>query len=260
MRRGAFPWSMALGVLVTLTCSACGKVAGPQEGAAREVDAGHDVGMVPVDASTPKSDAVAHADAVARADAAARDAALDATTRPADADTPHDTGSAIDTLAPPDTGTPFDTGGPAMCVPSCQTDTDCQASCPAAAGAVQCCDANTSVCFESASATCPDETQPDVCNDPCTTDSQCQTLCTPPTGLVMCCDTASSACIPSTACPAQPADSCGGEGLGGGFPCNWEVMPDIACASACGDASVGSSYCCFGGSGACYLSPTAACP
>ena len=41
------------------------------------------------------------------------------------------------------------------CVPSCKLDSDCQNSCPALAGGVQCCDTKSGACFGSKTAACP---------------------------------------------------------------------------------------------------------
>ncbi len=78
-----------------------------------------------------------------------------------------DTGSTFQdtgTVNTPDTGTvgtpdvvqpTGDSGG--MCPSTCTTDSECQAQCPAQAGALNCCDTVTSACFTSASSTCPDQ-------------------------------------------------------------------------------------------------------
>jgi hypothetical protein len=80
-----------------------------------------------------------------------------------------DTGSTfIDTgtVGTPDTGTvgtpdvvqpTGDGGGGGVCPSTCTTDSECQAQCPAQAGALNCCDTVTSACFTSASSTCPDQ-------------------------------------------------------------------------------------------------------
>jgi len=41
------------------------------------------------------------------------------------------------------------------CAPSCASDSDCAATCPASGGATPCCDLATKTCYNSASATCP---------------------------------------------------------------------------------------------------------
>jgi hypothetical protein len=46
------------------------------------------------------------------------------------------------------------------CAPSCATDADCQNSCPALAGGVQCCDTKAKTCFGSKTAACPTTTTP----------------------------------------------------------------------------------------------------
>ncbi len=43
-----------------------------------------------------------------------------------------------------------------MCPSSCTTDAQCQATCPAAPGALNCCDTVTNACFTSAASVCPD--------------------------------------------------------------------------------------------------------
>ena len=53
------------------------------------------------------------------------------------------------------TGSSTGTGGSA-CPSSCTTDSECQATCPASPGALNCCDAVTMACFTSASTVCPD--------------------------------------------------------------------------------------------------------
>ena len=68
-----------------------------------------------------------------------------------------DTGS----TGTPDTGivtTKDGSGGGGVCVSSCTTNTECQSSCPAIAGALNCCDAVTMACFQSAATACPGET------------------------------------------------------------------------------------------------------
>jgi hypothetical protein len=52
------------------------------------------------------------------------------------------------------------------CAPSCATDADCQTSCPALAGGVQCCDTKAKTCFGSKTSACPVTTQPDAGADP----------------------------------------------------------------------------------------------
>jgi hypothetical protein len=83
-----------------------------------------------------------------------------------------DTGTATgDTgtyIPPADTGTGTPTGdtgtisvdgptGTGQCTPNCKTDSDCQSSCPAVAGALNCCDTSSGVCFTSSEAMCPDQ-------------------------------------------------------------------------------------------------------
>lgn len=41
------------------------------------------------------------------------------------------------------------------CAPSCKTDADCQNSCPALAGGIQCCDTKAGACFGSKTSACP---------------------------------------------------------------------------------------------------------
>jgi hypothetical protein len=49
------------------------------------------------------------------------------------------------------------------CAPGCKTDSDCQSSCPAISGGVQCCDTKSGACFGSKTSACPapTPTQPD---------------------------------------------------------------------------------------------------
>jgi hypothetical protein len=145
------------------------------------------------------------------------------------------------------------------CVTSCQSDRECQSTCPG--GSLSCCDTPSGACFTSVASACPDAglPPPTQCADPCTSDDECQTLCPPPIGTVMCCDTAVSACVPSVSCPAPVAQWCGG-GTPGGLPCAWVVGPDSACASSCPAPPAGSSICCYAESGSCYESPTPTCP
>ncbi len=49
------------------------------------------------------------------------------------------------------------TGGD-MCPSSCTTNAECQSGCPAVTGALNCCDAVTMACFQSASSACPGST------------------------------------------------------------------------------------------------------
>ncbi|HSO34203.1 MAG TPA: hypothetical protein VLT33_16825 [Labilithrix sp.] len=41
------------------------------------------------------------------------------------------------------------------CAPSCKTDSDCQNSCPALPGGIQCCDTKAGACFGSKTSACP---------------------------------------------------------------------------------------------------------
>lgn len=46
--------------------------------------------------------------------------------------------------------------GGGQCVPSCSADSDCQGSCPAQpAGASNCCDTQTNICYVSNTSQCP---------------------------------------------------------------------------------------------------------
>jgi hypothetical protein len=57
------------------------------------------------------------------------------------------------------TGSPTATttvGGGGQCVPKCMSDGDCQGSCPApSAGASNCCDTQTNICYVSNNPQCP---------------------------------------------------------------------------------------------------------
>lgn len=65
----------------------------------------------------------------------------------------HDSGSTIDMGGTStDGGTHSDA---AMCVPHCTIDFDCQHSCPAMAGRVQCCDRASGTCFGTSGSVCP---------------------------------------------------------------------------------------------------------
>ncbi len=44
--------------------------------------------------------------------------------------------------------------GPKVCPSNCLDDTECQTSCPASPGAVNCCDAASGVCYASSSSSC----------------------------------------------------------------------------------------------------------
>jgi predicted small lipoprotein YifL len=51
---------------------------------------------------------------------------------------------------------PTASGDGGMCVPQCQTDLECQLSCGAPpAGAVNCCDRRTAICYKFEAADCP---------------------------------------------------------------------------------------------------------
>src|SRR5690242_8833923 len=52
------------------------------------------------------------------------------------------------------------------CAPACKTDSDCQNSCPAVPGGVQCCDTKSGACFGSKTSACPVETTPDAGEPP----------------------------------------------------------------------------------------------
>jgi hypothetical protein len=71
-----------------------------------------------------------------------------------------DTGASTGSSSGADTGAPppaSDSGGGGMCPSTCTTDQECQSACPAIAGALNCCDAVTMACFQSASTACPDQ-------------------------------------------------------------------------------------------------------
>jgi hypothetical protein len=61
-------------------------------------------------------------------------------------------------ITPADTGVPtVDSGTGGTCPPAtCAQDSDC--ACLTASGSIGCCDTVTTACFQSASATCPDQT------------------------------------------------------------------------------------------------------
>lgn len=44
--------------------------------------------------------------------------------------------------------------GPKVCVSNCLDDTECQSSCPASPGGVNCCDTASGVCYASSSSSC----------------------------------------------------------------------------------------------------------
>jgi len=61
------------------------------------------------------------------------------------------------TPAPPDSG-PVDSGKTATvaaCVPKCNSDSECQNSCPAVSTGVNCCDVTTHVCYTASDTMCP---------------------------------------------------------------------------------------------------------
>ncbi len=74
---------------------------------------------------------------------------------------PVDSGGGSNTISPPkgdsSTGT-TDTGSttpPKVCVANCQTDSECQTSCPAAPnGGLNCCDTNSGVCYATSGSSC----------------------------------------------------------------------------------------------------------
>ncbi len=82
------------------------------------------------------------------------------------ADVPEDTAPAPTDTAPATTVPPSSkpTPPPAekKCAPSCKADADCQNSCPALPGGIQCCDTKAGACFGSKTSACPAPTpEPD---------------------------------------------------------------------------------------------------
>ena len=76
------------------------------------------------------------------------------------ADVPDDTALAATDPAPtssvPPASKPAPTTPPEKkCVASCKADADCQNSCPALPGGIQCCDTESGVCGGSKTAACP---------------------------------------------------------------------------------------------------------
>jgi hypothetical protein len=120
------------------------------EGGADDVGGGIDTGGPGHDASridTGKASDDSGGDDAAGDDAGGSDsgAALDSS-GPWDA-TGHSDGS-------DDGGAPVDTGIVA-CIPSCATDLECQASCPASNSALWCCDIGSATCYETTASSCP---------------------------------------------------------------------------------------------------------
>jgi hypothetical protein len=78
------------------------------------------------------------------------------------ADTGISPGTTYDVYVAPtaDTGTVITGGdgstGGGQCMPNCTSDQDCQSTCPAVAGALNCCDTTSGVCFTSSESACPD--------------------------------------------------------------------------------------------------------
>jgi hypothetical protein len=58
-----------------------------------------------------------------------------------------------------DTGTGTGAGDApsGTCAPNCSSDSDCQSTCPAVSGALNCCDPGSGVCFTSSESVCPDQ-------------------------------------------------------------------------------------------------------
>jgi len=75
------------------------------------------------------------------------------------ADVPDDTAPAATDTAPTTTVPPANKPTPPpiekKCAPSCKTDADCQNSCPALPGGIQCCDTKAGACFGSKTSACP---------------------------------------------------------------------------------------------------------
>ncbi len=130
-----------------------------------------------------------------------------------------------------------------VCPSTCATDGDCVSLCPAATGAVWCCDTVTSSCFDSVNPQCPDQVPPSC--ERCNSDTDCVKLCGPaPSGTVLCCDTQLHTCAPF----AQPA--CPGTLTCGG------CFSNADCALCSTDA--GLTNCCYA-THVCYASPNAPC-